>query len=274
MARAEHAAPTTARARLLVYAMDGALLGLFMVSACLSVALFEYPTSPARQLIASDFARRALVGLAMGLTAVCLIYSPWGKRSGAFMNPAMTLCLLRLGKLEPMAALGYVAAQFVGGTLGVAVCALLFPSWVRHPSVNYVVTAPGSYGESAAWLGELGIGFLMLTVVMTLNRVPSLASRTGFFAATLVALFITFEAPLSGMSLNPARSFASAVVAHSFRGFWIYLTAPLSGMLIGVELQRRLDARHSRLCGKLNHSETIACFVRCHCLDRTRSKNS
>lgn len=254
--------------------MDGALLGLFMVSACLSVALFEYPTSPARQLIASDFARRALVGLAMGLTAVGLIYSPWGKRSGAFMNPAMTLCFLRLGKLEPLDALGYVVAQVVGGTLGVAFCALLFPSWIGHPTVNYVVTAPGPRGDYVAWIGELCISFLMLSVVMTVNRVPRLAPRTGLFAAALVALFITFEAPLSGMSLNPARSFASAVVAHSFTSFWIYLTAPVSGMLLGVELQRRLDAHHSRLCGKLNHSETIVCFVRCNCLDRTRSKKS
>jgi aquaporin Z len=264
----------TARASFRVYAMDGALLGLFMVSACLSVALLEHPASPARQLIASDFVRRALVGIAMGLTAVGLIYSPWGKRSGAFMNPAMTLCFMRLGKLEPIDTLGYIVAQFLGGTLGVAICSLFFRSWVSHPAVNYVMTAPGEHGALVAWLGELGISFLMLTVVMSVNRVPSLAPRTGLFAATLVALFITFEAPLSGMSLNPARSFASAAIAHSFRGFWIYLTAPVSGMLLGVELQRWLGARHSRLCGKLNHSETIACFVRCNCLDRTRSKKS
>jgi aquaporin Z len=140
--------------------------------------------------------------------------------------------------------------------------------------VNYVVTAPGSHGDFVAWLAELGIGFVMLTVVMTANRVPSLAPRTGLIAATLVALFITFEAPLSGMSLNPARSFASAAVAHSFGGLWIYLTAPISGMLLGVELQRRLETRHSRLCGKLNHSQTIVCFVPCTCLEPSRNKQS
>jgi aquaporin Z len=253
--------------------MDGALLGLFMVSACLSVALLEHPNSPVRQLLGSAFLRRALVGVAMGLTALALIYSPWGKRSGALMNPALTLCFMRLGKLEPTEALGYVVAQFVGGTLGVALCAWLFGSWVSDPAVNYVLTEPGVHGALVAWLAELGISFSMLTVVMTVNRVPSLAPRAGFFAATLVALFIAFEAPLSGMSLNPARSFASAAVAHSFHGFWIYLTAPVAGMWLGLELQKRLVARHARLCGKLNHSETIACFLRCHCLDRTRSKS-
>lgn len=254
--------------------MDGALLGLFMISACSSVVLVEHPSSPLRQQLDSAFARRALVGLAMGLTALLLVYSPWGKRSGAFMNPAVTLCFMRLGKLEPLDALGYVVAQFAGGTLGVASCAWLFHAWVAHPSVNYVVTEPGASGVLLAWLGELGIAFSLLTVVLTVNRSPRLAPRAGLFAAALVALFITFEAPLSGMSLNPARTFASAVVAHSFRGFWIYFTAPVGGMLLAVELQRWLGARHSRLCGKLNHSATVDCFVSCTCLDPTRSNQS
>jgi len=248
--------------------MDGALLGLFMISACLSVALFEHPSSPTRQWVGSEFARRAWVGVAMGLTAAGLIYSPWGKRSGALMNPALTLCFLRLGKLDPIETLGYVVAQFVGGTLGVALCASFFHSWVSHPLVHYVVTAPGEDGALVAWFGELGISFTMTTAVMTANRVPTLAPRTGLLAATLVTLFIAFEAPLSGMSMNPARSFASAVLARSFHGLWIYFTAPISGMLLATELQTRA-ARPASPCGKLSHGETSAGFVRCNCLDRT-----
>ena len=273
-ARTRPSAPGAALGNLRIYAMDGALLGLFMVSACLSVALVEHSDSPLRQQLGSGFARRALVGIAMGLTALGLIYSPWGKRSGAFMNPAMTVCFMRLGKLEPLTTLGYVIAQFLGGTLGVAVCDSFFHAWVAHPAVNYVVTEPGEYGTLVAWLAELGIGFSMLTVVTLVNRIPRLAPSSGLFAATLVALFITFEAPLSGMSLNPARSFASSLIAGSFRGFWIYLTAPVAGMLLAVELQRCLGARHTRLCGKLTHSETMPCFVRCTCLDPSRSNQS
>jgi aquaporin Z len=82
----------------------------------------------------------------------------------------------------------------------------------------------------------------------------------------LVALFITVAAPVSGMSINPARSFGSALWAHLWSGFWIYLTAPVLGMLTGVELQRYLTRRHERLCGKLTHDETVTCFVRCDCL--------
>jgi aquaporin Z len=265
--------PIMTRATMRVCAMDGALLGLFMVSACLSVALFEHPNSPLRQRLDSALVRRALLGVVMGVTAAGLIYSPWGKRSGAVMNPAMTLCFLRLGKLEPLAALGYTLAQFAGAALGVALSALLLGSWLAHPAVNYLITAPGASGPVVAWLAELGIGFSMLTLVMMVNRVPRLAPRSGLFAAALLALLITFEAPLSGTSLNPARSFGSALVARCFHDLWIYLTAPVSGMLLGLELQSRLFADRERLCGKLNHSRIRSCFLRCNCLGR-RSNQS
>jgi aquaporin Z len=271
-ARAERAALFAVRANLRVYAMDGALLGIFMVSACLSVALIEHPAAPIRRLVDSDFVRRALIGTAMGLTAVALIYSPWGKRSGAFMNPAVTLCFLRLGKLPPLDAAGYIVAQLTFGTFGVAVSSLLLGDWLSDPAVNYVVTAPGKYGVGAAWLAEFAIAFVMLTVVIRVNQNPRLVHATGFFAAALVALFITFEAPASGMSLNPARSFASAVVANSWSGWWIYLTAPILGMLAGAELSRLLAARRFHVCGKLNHSRAVPCFVRCNCLEEARSE--
>ena len=105
----------------------------------------------------------------------------------------------------------------------------------------------------------------MLSVVVRVNRVPRLAPFTGFFAATLVALYITFEAPLSGMSLNPARTFASAVVAGSWRGFWIYLTAPVLGMLAAVEVDLWRSGQQQP-CGKLSHDRSILCFVHCSCL--------
>jgi aquaporin Z len=253
--------------------MDGALLGFFMISACVSVTLLEHPASPLREHLASDFLRRALVGLAMGVTAVVLIYSPWGKRSGALMNPAMTLAFVRLGKLEPWAALGYIVAQLAGGTAGVFVSALALGSALGDPAVNYVVTAPGGYGVAAAWLGEFAIAFTLLSVVVLVNRVPRLAAHAGWFAAALVALFITFEAPLSGMSLNPARSFASAAVAGAWHGFWIYLTAPVAGVLAAVEVLRSFGP-HRALCGKPSHDPSITCFLRCNCLARSGSPSS
>jgi aquaporin Z len=250
-----------------VYAIDGALLGGFMVSACLSVILLEHPALPGRQSIASGFIRRSLVGLAMGMTAVGLIYSRWGKRSGALMNPAMTIGFFRLGRLSAVDALGYVIGQCAGGAVGVLICAALIPSWLRHPSVHYIVTTPGVYGLLIAWLGEFAIALVMMSTVLSVNQRPRLAPFTGYIAAALVWLYITFEAPLSGMSLNPARTFASAIAANVWTGWWIYLTAPALGMLAAIELHRVVSVQHRSLCGKLNHSRHVACFIRCNCLD-------
>jgi aquaporin Z len=178
------------------------------------------------------------------------------------------LCFLRLGKLAPAEALGYITAQLVGSVVGVLLAASLLPGFVSHPTVNYVATTPTA-GVGPAFLAEFALAFLMLSAVMTVNRSRRFAPYTGAVAAVLVTLFISVAAPISGMSINPARSFGSAVWAHLWAGFWIYLSAPLLGMLTGVELHRLLTNRHERLCGKLNHDETVACFVRCDCLKET-----
>lgn len=247
-----------------IYAIDGALLGIFMISACLSVIAIEHPSSPVRNAIHSDLLRRALIGLAMGLTAVALIYSPWGRRSGAFMNPAMIVGFLRLGRLDPIDAAGYILAQLAGSALGVLISALMLGSLVAEPPVRYVITVPGPRGWHLAWAGEFVIALFMMGAVMGVNRIAWLARFTGCFAAALVALYITFEAPLSGMSLNPARTFGSSIVAMIWTGWWIYLTAPVMGMLAAIELHRLIAREHQRLCGKLNHDGR--CFIRCSCL--------
>jgi len=87
------------------YLIEAAGLGVFMVSAGVFVMLFEQPGSPLHRAIASPDLRRVLIGVAMGLTAVAIIYSPWGRQSGAHLNPAVTLTFLRLGKVAPVDAM-------------------------------------------------------------------------------------------------------------------------------------------------------------------------
>jgi len=244
------------------YLMEGALLGLFMISACVVTTLLEYPGSPAHRALPSPLLRRALIGMAMGATAVALIYSPWGKRSGAHFNPAVTLTFYRLGKIETWDAIFYINAQFVGGAAGVFATLGVLGGFVRDPSVNYVVTVPGHAGATVAFLAELAISFGLMLTVLTVMNTDEAARFTGWIAGILVALYITVEGPFSGMSMNPARTFGSAFPANLWTAWWIYFTAPPIGMLLAAELYQRFSPRRV-VCAKLHHQNNKRCIFRC-----------
>src|SRR5881392_4459975 len=98
--------------------MEAAGLGIFMVSASVFTILLYHPASPALQVLPEEFPGRVFMGLAMGLTAVGIIYSPWGRQSGAHLNPAVTLTFLRLGKLPPLVPPFLLLAHLPGGVRG------------------------------------------------------------------------------------------------------------------------------------------------------------
>ncbi|NNM85675.1 MAG: aquaporin family protein, partial [Phycisphaerales bacterium] len=224
-----------------LYLIEGFLLACFMISASAATILFMGAHSPVAHAVTSPWLRRIGIGIAMGGTAVLLIYCPWGKRSGAHMNPAFTLSFLWLKRIAPADALGYAVGQFAGGALGVLAAVAMFGNAkMSQPTVDYVVTIPGPWGVGVAWLGEFAIGFILIAAVLLLNRSPKLAPRTGLACGVLIALFVVFEAPLSGFSMNPARTFGSAVVADVWQAWWIYFSAPILGMLTGVEVHKQI----------------------------------
>ncbi len=237
------------------YAIEAALLATFMISACGFVVLLEHPASPVRQMLPEPWLRRALMGLSMGATAVALIYSPWGKRSGAHMNPATTLAFARLGKVAPRDTALYAAAQFVGGLAGVLVASLILGDRLADRATNFAATMPGPSGAAVAFGAEVVITFILMWVILVVSNDPRRAHLTGLCAGGLVALYIALEAPLSGMSMNPARSLASAVFARDWTALWIYFTAPPLGMLAAAELYLRRRGRGSVFCAKLCHAE-------------------
>src|SRR6266542_1053415 len=144
------------------YLMEAGLLCAFMVSACLFGVLYEFPHSPVRQAITSSLIRRMLMGASMGLTAVVIIYSPWGKQSGAHINPAVTFTFFRLGKIKTWDAIFYIAAQFIGAAAGVMLAAAFVRDQLAHPAVRYVATVPGEYGGSIGFIAELVITFVLM----------------------------------------------------------------------------------------------------------------
>ncbi len=240
--------------------MEAAGLGIFMVSACVFTAMLEHPALPARQALADPLLRRILIGVAMGLTAIGIIYSPWGKQSGAHLNPSVTLSFFRLGKVKPWDALFYTLSQFAGGLAGVALAASLLGSLIADPSVNYAVTVPGSDGPVVAFLAEVAISFGLMFVVLEISNTHRLARFTGLFAGALVATYITVEAPLSGMSMNPARTFGSALPARIWTALWVYFAAPSLGMLMAAEVYLWVRGARKVFCAKLHHQNPKRCI--------------
>lgn len=243
------------------YLMEAAELGLFMISAGVLGVLLEYPGSPVHQALPNPVLRRVLMGLAMGATAIAIIYSPLGKQSGAHFNPSVTLTFLRLGKVKPWDAVFYTTAQFIGGVVGILLVAAVLGGSIAHPSVNYVATLPGSQGVWIAFAAEVVISFILMSVILHATS-GRLARFTGVFAGMLVATYIALESPISGMSMNPARSFASAVPAQLLSTLWIYFTAPPLGMLLAAELYVRMMGRSQVACAKLHHQNNKRCI---HC---------
>lgn len=244
------------------YLIEGWALGMFMVSAGVFAVLLDYPGSLLHRTLPDPTTRRVLGGIAMGLTAIAIIYSPWGKRSGAHMNPAVTLSFLRLGKLQRWDALFYAAAQFAGGLLGVILVAAVFGTAFADPPVRFAATLPGPSGVPVAFFAEVVISAGMMLMILITAASARFAPYTGVFAGVLVAAYIILEAPFSGMSMNPARSFASAAPGMLWQSFWVYVTAPVLGMLLAAQLHLFVHGRARTPCAKLLHPDDARCI---HC---------
>jgi aquaporin Z len=246
------------------YLIEAVCLGLFMVSACSFTVLLEHPASAIRQRLPSAFVRRLLAGIAMGATAIALIYSPWGKQSGAHFNPSVTLTFFRLGKIEPWDACFYVVAQFIRGTLGVLLSSLIWGRAIAEQNVRYAATLPGARGTRVAFVAEMVISFVMMTMVLNVSNSAHITRFTGVIAGALVAPCVTLEAPLSGMSMSPARSFASAAPGGLWNSLWIYFTAPPLGMTLAAQVYLWSRGKDAVFCAKLHHENSKRCIFRCN----------
>ena len=243
------------------YMIEAWCLGMFMISACFFGVFLFHPVSPFVNL--DNSLRNLLMGLAMGGTAITIIKSNWGQRSGAHFNPAVTLTFLRLGKIKRRDAAFYILSQFIGGIAGVLVSQFVLGDLLSDSAVNFVVTVPGDTGPAAAFAAEVLISFFMMAMILFTSNNLRVARFTPVFAGVFVALFITVESPISGMSMNPARTFASAVVAGNWTGWWIYLVAPPVAMLFAAEFFVRTRGLKKVLCAKLDHFGQARCIFNC-----------
>ncbi len=218
------------------YLAEAGGLAFFMVGASSVTTLLRYPNSPVHQALKEPLAQLMALGVPMGLVIAAIVYSPWGKKSGAHINPAVTLAFWRLGKISATDAIFYILFQFLGGALAVQLMGLILGAAYRHPAINHVTTVPGIGGPLEAFIAEAVISFVLMLVLLLVTNSKKLEPWAGAVAGLLIALYLMFEEPYSGMSLNPARSFASAFASRTWTGWWIYFTAPVLAMLLAAQV--------------------------------------
>lgn len=239
-----------------LYACEFAGTALMLFWGVTAVALMWGSGSPVPQ-IESPALRRFVTGLLFAGGATAVVYSPLGQRSGGHINPAVTLAFWRLGKFPGSQVAPYIVAQVAGAIAGVAAAAALWGDLVR--SVQYAATAPG---EGWTWMGALAAEalstFALVFLIFVCVNKPAIAAKTGLLAGALVVLLVTIEAPVSGTSVNPARSVAPAMFVPLFRDQWLYIVGPIVGALLAVvAYQRRWGA--GTVCAKLYHTAAYPC---------------
>ena len=183
----------------LLYCCEALGLGMFMFFAGLADVLIDHPGLPVRQHIHLAIIRRFFIGLCMGVTALYILNSSFGKKSGAHINPSVTIVQYRLGNITGVNAIFYVLFQFIGGSLGMYLIYFLIPAYFKNPSINFIVTQPSNSGVALAFILEFILSCILITTVLYSNTNKKLSKNTAYFVAILITLFITFEAPYSGM---------------------------------------------------------------------------
>ncbi|MGI4886637.1 MAG: MIP/aquaporin family protein [Janthinobacterium lividum] len=230
------------------YLVEAAGPAIFLVVSSATAVVFYHPNSRVEQALGpSEMLHRTGLALVIAALIMAMAYSPWGKRSGAHFNPAVTLGFWQLGHIRTADALWYVLFQFAGAlAAGFAMFHLLQP-WFGYPAIHYNLTRPiaGGYGWLWALAAEIGISAVFMLVLLQALHSARLKEWVGALAGLMLAVFIVFESPVSGMSLNPARSTGTAVAAQLSPSLWIYFVGPLAAMWAMAVLYGRYRDRNA-----------------------------
>ena len=167
------------------------------------------------------------IGITFGLIVAAMIYT-FGSVSGAHINPAVTLAFAITRRIRWTVAAYYIPAQLAGGIL-----ASLLLYQLLGPAANMGATLPsGSVGQSLVL--EAVLAFFLMAVIMALSIEPRAAGPVAALAiGGTVGLEAIFAGPISGASMNPARSFGPALAAWEWHGHWAYWAGPIIGATLG-----------------------------------------
>jgi aquaporin Z len=217
-----------------------------------AVALLEAHSSGLRREITPGWLRLMMIGAAFGLLAAIVATSPVGRRSGAHLNPAVTIGFWARGHTHPHDVAGYIAGQTLGA---VAATAAFQASWGKlADQVDHARTAPGPTTASwAAVVIELLLTAALLFAIFRMVSSPRTARYTPLVVTGVLAVLIRIGAHYTGASMNPARTFAPDLVGSNFHALWIYLVGPPLGALLAAGLFTLLMKERTTLTAKLFH---------------------
>ncbi|HEX8737568.1 MAG TPA: aquaporin [Pyrinomonadaceae bacterium] len=223
------------------YLMEAAGLAGFVGGASLLTVFLEHPELAVMQSVLGGhpLLRRVPLGIILGAYIGGVVYL-LGKRSGAHINPAVTWAFYRLGKINFADAVFYTLAQFAGAIAAAQIMKMALGDFYRDSPIHYVVTEPAKWDHSGAWAfaAEFFISFVLMFTCLIAANSSRLEKLVAPLTGVLIALYLIVETPYSGMSLNPARSFGSALAANEWRYLWIYFVAPPLAMLTAAEIFR------------------------------------
>ena len=168
------------------------------------------------------------IGITFGLIVAVMIFT-FGSISGAHINPAVTLAFTLTRRLRWTVALCYIPAQLAGGTL-----ASLTLYYLLGPTASMGATLPAGSVEQSLFL-EIILTFILMAIIMSLSVEPKVARPVAALAiGGTVGLEAVFAGPISGASMNPARSLAPALVGWEWHGHWAYWVGPIVGAALGA----------------------------------------
>lgn len=227
---------------------------LFNIFVGLSAVVFNFGQGlPMEHLIPNHSIRLLITGLIYSGSGALFAISPLGKLSGAHINPSVTLAFWVHGKMHRQDVVGYIIAQFLGSILGAILLVLVWGKYAG--SVNNGMTLPGAgYALWFVFLAEVFMTFLLVLSIFLFVSNHRLMRWTPFMTWLLVAAMVWLGAPISGTSLNSARSIGPALVTGLWRDQWLYCIAPPLGALLAVGMFRQLSTgKRDVLSCKLFH---------------------
>ncbi len=223
------------------YLMESLGIAVFMLVGGLLKVLLFHPSSPLTRMVPDPFAKNLVVAFAFfPVMLYGIVEAPWGKRTGAHINPAVTLAFWRLGKMKQGDALWYILFQFLGGLATVALMRLVLGGLFTHPAVDYNASKPGADGPWVALGVEFVITFGLMAMTLWAVNDPKLKPKLGLMTAGLISFYLIVAVPYSGMSLNPARSLGTGVWTSDRPSILVYFVAPVLATLLAAELYWRL----------------------------------